>query len=1201
MIDQIFGHYRVLERIGAGGMGTVYRARDLQLDRDVALKVLNPSALPDDVTRKQFRSEALALARLNHPNIETIFEFNTQDGVDFLAMELVPGTPLSAKLTEGPLIEKDIVRQGLQLAEGLAAAHEQGIIHRDLKPANLFITSAGRLKILDFGLAKLADPNRNIDLTQTSNPEVETGLGTLPYMAPEQLRGQPGDARSDVYSAGTVFYEMATGKRPFAQPQALHLISAILQDQPASPSSINPVLSAGLEAVIAKALEKDPSRRYQTARELQVAFEGLATGLSSSGLRVTSARSKRSVWSAAVLTLLVVVVIGIIAFHFSEVGTRRYRGEVTTNENGSAAAPVKFRPAVAVFGFKNLSGRADEAWLSTAIAEMLTTEVSAGETLRAIPGENVAKMKLDLALPDADSYGNETLQQIRTNSGTDYVVMGSYLALGNGQVRLDLRLENTKTGELLHSLSSRGTESQLDDLVSLAGAKLRAELGAGEVTSEEAAEVKASRPSSPEAERLYAEGLTQLRKFDNLRARDLLEKAIAADPNFANAHAALASIFSAQGYATKAKDEAQKALSLSQNLSREDRMAIEARFYVTNAQYDKAAETYRTLWKLYPDNIAYGLELAAALTEAGKPTESLGIVDAMRKLPSPENQNPLIDIREAVAAGALGDFKREQAAAATAAEKGRRIGARLLTANAQYTEGWAWAQLGESQKAMAAAEQSRDLYAATGDPRGAGSLTLIGSLLEEKGDMEGALQAFELYYRLAREKGSVDGMGFAQNDIATVMVSRGDLAGAAKSLWAARDAFHEAGDLDAEGYALNNIAPVLLEQGNLNAAEQADEAASAIFRQVGDKDGIAYSLVNRGNILDARGDLAGAKKSYEDAQAMFGKTNDKIISGHALDGLAAIAAEQDDMNAARTQLLDAIALWDKLDDKLSSAESRLALADVALNQGNIVEARTLARQALKEFQKQKASDDIILSRTVLARAMLAEGKPEEASKEIAAIGESASKTQNAAVRYQYGISGSRIRAQRGERAAAMATLNSLLAQAAKAGMVTYEFAARLALGEIKMKTAEAARGRAELLALEKEAATRGYKLIERQARVLADMARMCWHEHPGIRDHLFAAGQVQGYGNVEAVSYSPKQPCSFQRERSLAATRRSIASVRDVTSTDTTSFAARRRRQAVLVRPVTSCFRVPRPCNEFNRCGGSLIRRVSYLSVCFFA
>src|SRR5271156_104662 len=216
MIGQTISHYRVLDKIGAGGMGEVYRAHDEQLDRDVALKVLPAGMLADEAARKQFRKEALALAKLNHPNIETVFEFSLHDGLDFLVMELIPGRTLSEILKVGPLTERETLRLGIQFAEGLAAAHEQGVIHRDLKPGNLMVTPDGRLKILDFGLAKLLQ-STDVEATLSISELTGTVSGTIPYMAPEQLRGEPVDARSDVYAAGATLYEAATGQRPFPQ------------------------------------------------------------------------------------------------------------------------------------------------------------------------------------------------------------------------------------------------------------------------------------------------------------------------------------------------------------------------------------------------------------------------------------------------------------------------------------------------------------------------------------------------------------------------------------------------------------------------------------------------------------------------------------------------------------------------------------------------------------------------------------------------------------------------------------------------------------------------------------------------------------------------------------------------------------------------------------------------------------------------
>jgi serine/threonine protein kinase/tetratricopeptide (TPR) repeat protein len=274
MIGETLGHYGVIEKIGSGGMGEVYRAHDEQLDRDVALKVLPMGSLADEAKRKLFRKEALVLAKLNHPNIATVHEFSRQGGVDFLAMELIRGRSLREIIKEGPLAEKEIQRLGLQLAEALAVAHEHGVVHCDLKPANIMITPDGRLKILDFGLAKLVQV-ASAEVTQSSTT-AQSVPGTLPYMAPEQLLGEGADTRADVYAAGAVLYEMATGRRAFPESNVPRLIDSVLHKQPSLPREVNVQISKEMQTTILQAMEKNPDKRQQSARELLLDLEKLS-------------------------------------------------------------------------------------------------------------------------------------------------------------------------------------------------------------------------------------------------------------------------------------------------------------------------------------------------------------------------------------------------------------------------------------------------------------------------------------------------------------------------------------------------------------------------------------------------------------------------------------------------------------------------------------------------------------------------------------------------------------------------------------------------------------------------------------------------------------------------------------------------------------------------------------------------------------
>jgi eukaryotic-like serine/threonine-protein kinase len=309
VVGQTLGHYRIVEKIGAGGMGEVYRARDEHLARDVALKVLPEGAFADELARKRFRKEALALSRLNHPNIETVYDFSTQDGIDFLVMEYVSGLTLQHQLSLSVLPEKEVLRLGAQVARALEEAHEHGVIHRDLKPGNILVTPKGQVKVLDFGLAELMEPtDEPLETAASTKSSIVTG-GTLRYMAPEILRGQAADARSDIWSMGVVLYEMATGSPPFEATTNVELISAILRDDAEPlPAHISPVV----RTVICKCLAKEPSQRYQHAGEIRASLEAL---ISDSGILTlpSSVPPLRRVVVAAIVMLTVLLVVAVVA------------------------------------------------------------------------------------------------------------------------------------------------------------------------------------------------------------------------------------------------------------------------------------------------------------------------------------------------------------------------------------------------------------------------------------------------------------------------------------------------------------------------------------------------------------------------------------------------------------------------------------------------------------------------------------------------------------------------------------------------------------------------------------------------------------------------------------------------------------------------------------------------------------------------
>jgi len=1085
MIGQTLGHYRIVDRIGAGGMGEVYRAHDEQLDRDVALKVLRSGTLIDETARRQFRKEALALAKLNHPNIETVHEFNSQSGVDFLAMELVSGSPLSQRLKSGPLAEQDVGRLGAQLAEGLAVAHEHGVIHRDLKPSNLMVTPDGRLKILDFGLARLLVPAQETDLTQSITITSTNISGTVPYMSPEQLRGLPVDARSDIYAAGTVLYEMATGLRPFRQSQSAELIGAILYQTPDPPSSRNRRISPVLESVIMKALEKDQAQRYQSARELCVALEGVGKGAHPHPPRRRTPLLVTAVVSGAVL----VAGLG-LGLNFTPLGNRLlHRG--TPMAAAIISPPVKARRSVAVLGFKNVSGRPDAAWLSTGLSEMLTTELGTGEKLRTIAEENVARTKLDLSLSDPDSLAKDTLARLRKNLGADFVVLGSYVDLGKeagGQIRLDLRLQDALTGETTGAISVTGTESQLFDLVSNAGAQLREKLGVEAISPADVTSVRAALLTEPEAGRLYAEGIAKLRRFDARAARDLLQGAVAADPNSALAHSALASAWSALGYDARAKEEAKKAFDLSAGLPREQRLLIEGRYRETMGAWDKAIEIYKSLFTFFPDNLDYGLRLARSQNRGGSPKDSLATVESLRKLPAPSGDDPAIDIADGEAARTLADFKREDAAGTAAVAKGEALGAQLLVARASDLRGFALWRLGQPDAAAPLYERAKQIYDTAGDRNGvATELNRLALLRWDHGDFDGAENLFQKSSAIARESGDQGGIAGALNNLALVLLDRGDLARAAQMYRQAYRITIDTGNKWGQLITLANLGNTLSKQGDLAGARKDLEQAIAGFHQLGDKNNAAVNMSELANVRRGQGDLAEAMNVQQEALALAKSIGDKRISGWALDNIGDIRTDQGQLAEARNSYEEALRLQTEIGEKGPAAYTRLALADLSVDDGRLAQVNIAdIRQALEEFEKEKSVDGAIFAHSVFADILLAQGKSQDARKEVEAAEAIAKKSQNLSTRLNLEITGGRVRTVLGRSAQAKTALEAALAKAIKAGYFGFQLHASLALGEMEMHSGDSAAGRERLTALEKNATAKGFLLIARQA---ADTAR----------------------------------------------------------------------------------------------------------------
>jgi eukaryotic-like serine/threonine-protein kinase len=752
---------------------------------------------------------------------------------------------------------------------------------------------------------------------------------------------------------------------------------------------------------------------------------------------------------------------------------------------------LKARRSVAVLGFNNLSRNPEAAWLSTALAEMLTTELAAGEQMRAISGEDVARFKLDLKLVETNTLSKATLNQIRNQLGADVTVSGSYIDLAGGsgeQIRFDVQLQDTASGETIGSFAEVGTVKDLFQLVSLTGTSLRTKLGVSGALGTETGELRASIPANSEVARLYSQGLSKLRAFDAPAAQELLTQAVTADPNYALGHSALAAAWSSLGYDQKAETEAKRALDLSENLSRQDHLLIDGRYREMTREWDKAAESYRVLFGFFPDNLDYGLRLSSAQTSAGKGVEALATVDKLRSLPPPMNQDPQIDLAEAVAAESLGDFKKELQTALVAAGKGEMLGERLLLARSRVRQAWALYRLGEPGRSTGVLEDAKRLFDATGDRQGAATaLNVMANIFREQGNYAAAKQtgkeALTAFERIGDRRGTAKSL----NSIAIIEFEQGHLP-AAKQLYERSLAIQREVEskINTAG-ALGNIAQVLQAEGDLAGARKLTEESVKVFVEVGDRRALGTALGNLGDVLYEQGNLIDAKRTYEDALKI--KSDIGYQRGVAFDlaGISRVLAAQGDTGNARKEQEEALAIRNRIGEKHNAASSMLLLAQLALDEEKPSEAERLATPATEQFRNDKSSTDEALGRIILGRALLAEDKHVEAqaamNRAVALSYASASRP----LRFELSLGSAYLKAASSKHVNRSAVeeieriLEASLTEAHRCGYLEYEFRLRLAMGEIDMKYGDQAAGRGRLETLRKETQAKQFAFMTQRA------------------------------------------------------------------------------------------------------------------------
>jgi serine/threonine-protein kinase len=576
-------------------MGEVYKAHDERLDRDVAVKVLPSGTLADEHARKRFRKEALALSKLNHPNIATVFDFDTQEGVDFIVMELVEGGSLTEKVKTGPLTQKEISNLGAQIADALEDAHECGIVHRDLKPGNIIVTPKGRSKVLDFGLAKLTKPVSN-EATTEALTEAHAVAGTLPYMAPEELRGGRADHRVDLYSFGVVLYEMATGRRPFEHKLSTALADAIIHELPEPPSAHNRKVSPGLENIIIKALEKDPEHRYQSAREMRADLERLSAPVPVVAPKRRSAGAGRWMWAAGCAVAVIATV-----FLLNVGGLRdTMLGELVAHIDSIAVLPLE-----------NLSDDPEQEYFADGMTDELIGQLAQISALKVISRTSVMQYK------DA----RKPLPAIARELNVEAVVEGTVRRSGE-RVRITAQLIEAATDR---NLWAGSYERDMKDIFTLQSEVAQAIVHEIQIalTPEEEARLARARPVDPEVYEacLKARHHLNLRRLDE--AMEYIQEAMNKDSTYAPTYVLLARYYRYLPYYfgsapndvfPKARAAAIKALELDSSLA-EAHINLAYVLFAYDWKWSDAERQYKRALELNPGledaHSNYGLFLSA--------------------------------------------------------------------------------------------------------------------------------------------------------------------------------------------------------------------------------------------------------------------------------------------------------------------------------------------------------------------------------------------------------------------------------------------------------------------------------------------------------------------------------------------------------------------------------------------------------------
>src|SRR3989441_6901260 len=893
--------YEILQILGEGGMGSVYKARDRELNRMVALKVIRPDLAGNQSIIDRFKQELLLSHQVTHKNVIRIYDLSEAEGMKFITMEYIEGEDLRALIQEKHKLSPEAAVEIMQqVCRALEAAHSVGVIHRDLKPQNVMRDKTGRILVMDFGLARSLEGG---GMTQTG-----ALIGTMDYMSPEQALGRDLDQRSDLFALGLIFYELLTGKMPFKAESAVASLLKRREQRAARVSSHDAAIPRALSNLVGKCLEPDLKLRYQSASEILTdlnAWQGKGAAATLHFPAVgTWGQTIPWPWVGGIAAVLVLSITGFLL-----------RGSLFGPSAKTPTAPVV---SLAILPFRNASGDSSLNWVGTTVPEMLRTDMGESAYLRTVPSDRVNQILHDLRIAPDASLDPDTLRRVAEFTSADRLLWGQYIKLGD-QIRIDATLQDLKRQRNFALKGEAASEKELPAALQQLPEPVGKSLALPPATIKEL-QAKSLKPSSQsvQALRYYSEGLQLVRQGKNIEAQKSFQAATQEDANFALAYARLGQADANLGYGNEAEQATRKALDLSEKLPTQEKYLIAAIHAQTSNDTRKAIESYESLAKVLPNDSDVQSALAALYNTAGSFDKARDYYSRLLAR-DPKYVEALygiafVEINVGNSQAALEYLNR--ALPITIELGNEQQQSRIL-----YELGLAYNQGNKPEEALRNCQQALALQRRLGEKHDiAQTLDAMAQVQDTLGQSAEALKSFQEALRLRREIGDKIGLGYTLLNFSNFYEARARNDEALDMLKESLQIQREVGDQDTEALCLNNIGINYTDKAQYDDALTYFDQGLRLREKLNNPSGIADSNYAIADTLAKFGQYDQALPRYLRALELWRKLNDKRRAAFTSYGLGNLFEQQGRLGAALSAKQEALSTIRDVQDKIGMAE-----------------------------------------------------------------------------------------------------------------------------------------------------------------------------------------------------------------------------------------------------------------------------------------